>query len=315
MGRGISSMTVITDWLDVTYSPADTPFEAVTLVLLSCGGECVYRDDEDSTWSLGTGKVKLSMHSRFARVSASGGALGELRLQGSFDQYLSALSESPHNVTRLDAALDVYTDFPPILDRLRSMFPTGKVPLSRKGLKVTTLLELRDDGLETGTWYAGHRSDAKVTARVYDKANEQRARKVPPGTFPDAWTRYELTFRREVGCSLRDAAEPYRLFWSTAPTLGLVPPENVPEWFSGCLGAWKYVPPERPAAAKVQQLIQESSALKAIFDAAEHADCADWCLRLLVREHTKRFTQVEKSTNLQVENSTPLKSTPKLGSA
>ena len=287
MGKGIYLKTIITDWLDVTYSPVDTPFETVVQVLLSCGGERVYHDDEDSTWSLGTGKVKLSVHPRFARVSASGGALAHLRSLDFFDQYLSALSESPHNVTRLDAALDVYEDFPPILDRLRSMFPTGKVPFSRKGLKVTTLLELREDGLETGTWYAGHRSDAKITARVYDKANEQRFRKVPVGTFPEAWTRYELTFRREVGCSLKDAHDPYRLFWTVAPTLGLVPPENVPQWHSGCLGPWKYTPVERPAAAKVQRMVEECSALKAIFDAAAQANCSEWVLKLIAREHEK----------------------------
>lgn len=283
-------MQIITDFLDVTFSPDNTPFMDLELVLQGCLGEVLSRDDGDSVWRLGEGIVKLDVKHTYARASASGAALSELRLRGAFDDYLSAVSTVPHTITRLDAALDVYTDFPEILRTLDSKFPSGRVPLSRKGLSVTTLLKRRSgDSLETGTWYAGHRSHAKVTAKVYDKAEERRARKVQEGTFPDAWTRYEFTFRREVGCTLRDAHDPTTLFWSVAPILGLEKPKNVLDWSSGCLGAWSYTAPERLAADKVRLMVQESVALKSIFDAAEKANCSDWVLKLLQREHSKRF--------------------------
>lgn len=318
-------MMVITDALDVTFAPNDSPLESLEHFLVGLSAQKNDTSDPKiATWRLGSGVLHVTQSWRFVRISASGGVLAELRLQGAFEDYLSVLSECPHKITRLDAAYDVSEDFPVIHRSLQRRFRSGLVPLSRKGLKVTTMLQRRDDGLQSGTWYAGHRQQAKISARVYDKAKERLDKGVAPDTVPLKWTRYELTFRSEVKCSLKDAYDPSRLFWSVAPVLGLEKPENVPEWFSGCLGVWDYTPPESLPAAKLKQLVEESAHLQALFDAAEKAECVEWFRSLLLRQHAKRFpdcpplqnTQVEKATSTQVEKST---STPesklKLGSA
>lgn len=272
-------MTVITDWLDVTYSPIDTPECAVLDVLQDAGAERLYHDDRGSTWKLNEGVMKIQYGSAWTRFSASGAILAHLRLQGVFMDYLSALSESPHNVTRLDAAYDVLSDAPPIISRLRRQYPR-ECNLTRKALRTKSILTTRTDGQETGTWYVGHRSTSKVTARVYDKQHEsfeRRGEEIPP------MTRYEITIKGQMGPSLRDAAEPERIFWHFASPTLLKRPEGVSDWFSGWGGGWTYQREEKPLGAILQARIESSSDLAAIVALAERGDCLDYAVKLVSR--------------------------------
>lgn len=272
-------MTVICDWLDVTYAPDNTPEHSVFSVIQSANAECKDSDGTGSLWFLGGGVLKIEYRRNHARFSASGSFLAALRLEGLYMDYLSALADSPHAVTRLDAALDVPKDSPGILKALHRQYPTG-VAFTRKALKTKRILETRPDGQESGTWYAGHKQKGMVTARVYDKQLEREAKGDP---LPMPLTRYEFTFRRAMQATLHDAAEPERIFWVYGERLLLKRPSHVPEWISGWGGGWTYKREDKPLPAVLKQRIESSADLRALAALAERADCIEWAEQLLLR--------------------------------
>lgn len=228
------------DWLDVTCSPDDSFLERVRLFFDSLMCPVAYADEQRTVIEVGAGKLVLDEKPRFHRSSASGEVLSFLRVSGVFEQYLSLLSEVPHTVTRLDAAVDAATDGPDVLRRLERRFPDDRVCLTRKALRVTRLYSARpSDGRQTGTWYVGHRSSGKVTARVYDKQAQMMETK---GIDTPPKTRYEMTFRKEMGCTLRDAAMPASLFYQYASPTLIDRPPGVPDWESGHDCEWSSVP-------------------------------------------------------------------------
>lgn len=281
-------MTVITDWLDVTYSPLDYPDRSVFEVLNASSFECVSNRDGSVCWrSPDGGVLRMDKATTHYRISASGGALASLRSAGTYHDYLSALSESPHTITRLDAAHDVLQDAATVIRSLRRRY-SGGFSFSRKTLKTTVMLGARYcDGKQSGTWYAGHRAKAMVTCRVYDK--RKQLYDVDGVDIGHHLTRYELTFRKGVGCSLRDAAEPERLFWHHASPKLLSAPDGLLGWSAGCLGGWVHVRPEVLPAALLKQRIQSSSELQSLFALAEQARCSDYLFALLRAEH-ERYT-------------------------
>lgn len=228
-------MTVICDWLDVTCHP----FSSFTSRLYSwCMRDyplCFEELNDDgriikAVFSVGTtGKVHIEEKNRFHRASASGAALAHFREHDRFVSYLAALSVDSHSVTRLDAALDLPIDGPDLLRSLEQRFPNDRVSLTRKALQVTRMYSTRSDGQLTGTWYAGRRSHSRVTARAYDKAQEafdKRGEILPPTT------RLELTFKKDIGCTLRDAYMPASLFYEYASPHLIDKPDDVPAWES-----------------------------------------------------------------------------------
>jgi len=272
-------MTVHTDWLDVTYAPNDTPEQDVLDVLQAAGAQCVSSDDGTSVWSVGHGKFVLQARASFHRYSASGAVLDHLRACSRYMDYLSALAGSPHSVSRLDAAHDVLVDAAPIIKKLRKLYPQ-ECSLSRKALRTKSILETRPDGKESGTWYVGHKSRGRITARVYDKQLQMlnvHAIEIPPTV------RYELTFKTDVQTTLRDAAEPARLFWSHAAPSLLKAPAGLPVWVSGWGGGWHYNKPEVALAGLLKHRVESSADLKAILTLADRADCMEFCTQLLVK--------------------------------
>lgn len=230
---------VICDWLDVTYHPELNPRASLELFMASrdvepeYGGR--YRLGSRDRQGIGGVVTMGRMYGSF-RVSFSGGALSYLRTVRALPDCLSVLSDFPHRVTRLDAAYDVPRDGADVLDELRHRYPTGRVSLRRKALPVKLMLAVRDDGRETGTFYVGHRSAARATARVYDKRQERLDKGYPDPCNP--WTRYEVTVRKDFGATLRDVMEPERLFWHIAAPSLLDKPDGVPEWEEGWGGGW-----------------------------------------------------------------------------
>jgi hypothetical protein len=139
-----------------------------------------------------------------------------------------------HKVTRLDAALDVAIDAPPILSGLSAVYG-GSFSFGRKALRTKTITEnrLSDDAL-TGTWYAGHMSKARVSCRVYDKQQER----LNHGVVTPPLTRYEITFRKDYGCSLWDALNPHSIFYSHSSGLVEPPVDGFDDWSSRGLVPW-----------------------------------------------------------------------------
>lgn len=241
-----SPMTeVFCDWLDVTFSSSDCPSPELNRFLLDAGfhsppsgryGHTAYTSPFPHR-----GKIHVDQNSRWSRVSASGGSCAALRASGHWLEYLSLLSMSPHRVTRLDASYDRPVDGAVTLRELRSRYPAGTASLGRKSLAVTLMLSTRPDGLESGTWYLGHRSRARITAKVYDKALEALERR---GELLLPTTRYEITATHGSGVTLRDAALPEAFFWSAASPALLQAPEGVVMWQSSNDIGWS-VPPRK----------------------------------------------------------------------
>ena len=225
-----SSSSVFCDWLNVTFRPDDSPIISLRAWLDGLLFPVSFADPDAGIVCLrvGLGTLRIEQKKRFHLVSASGSVLGHLRDIGQFEEYLSLLALRPHKVTRLDAARDYSVDGPVFLRALEQRYPDDRVRLQRKALRVTRFYSCRaSDGLETGTWYAGDRSSARVTARVYDKqeeALEKRGEILPPTT------RVELSFKKDHGCTLRDAAMPYSLFHQFASPTLVPKPADATEW-------------------------------------------------------------------------------------
>lgn len=266
------------DWLDVTFSPEDAPDLAVhDLLMAACAWPLA-----PGLYRLGDrGTVKVQPGKRFVRVSASGSALRYLEGVGRFVDFLCLLGSQPHRVTRVDAAMDTDEEGPEAVERYRALYPQT-VQLSHKPIKVSCMLSHDAFGRETGTWYAGHRSAAKVTARVYDKAHQMMERY---GELHGPWTRYEVTARGDVGPTLRDAYDPEALFWHYASPALLERPEGAPEWRPGAgegwVSSWK---PPTPAAI-LKDRVGASPELGVLIELADKAGPRgrDYLLSLLRR--------------------------------
>lgn len=243
MAEFIPFYTPTLDWLDVTYSPDDNPSDQLNDFILSHPlapedglppSQNRYRFVDFETRTVDYGCLDISTKYKAYRVSASGSFLASLRSLGLFNEFLTILASSPYRVTRLDAALDRQVDAATVLADLDLHHPR-EVSLSRlRPLQTTMITSRRSDGLRTGTWYAGHRSRARVTARVYDKTNEILDRSgIDIG---HKFTRYELTFR-EGTANLNDAYTPSGIFWAHVGAL-LPVPADVPAWNVSDVPSW-----------------------------------------------------------------------------
>lgn len=279
-----SSPTSFCDYLDVTYSPVDCPYPELNLLFLGAGF-IVRRDASGAVFYTPPserGVAKISHASRFAKVSLSGGVCEALRLAGLWDEALSILGSSPHKVTRLDAAVDLPIDAAPVISALRRRYPEGRVNLGRKALPVSVMLSIRDDGQESGTFYVGHRTAARMTCRVYDKALEalvKRGEKLPPTT------RVEVTARKDSGATLRDAALPDALFWHIASPALFKQPEGVPVWVPNT--EMGYTAPARSfePAETLRRRVESSPEIEAFLAVADSigASGRSYLLHLLAR--------------------------------
>lgn len=229
---------VICDWLDVTCSPSDSFVDALDDWLCGNGVAVLFSDANSTSFSLDGGVLKLSTKFNFHRASASGAFLGALRKVGLYRDYVNILGSVGHKVTRLDAALDVAVDAPQVLASLCSVYG-GSYSFGRKALRTKTIFETREsDNALTGTWYAGHRSKARVSGRVYDKQQER----LNHGIITPPLTRYELTFRKDYGCSLWDALMPKDIFYSHSSGLIDPPADGFAQWDSRGLVPWTAEP-------------------------------------------------------------------------
>lgn len=223
-----ASSPVFCDYLDVTCSPDRSFVPAVVSFLDRLCCEVRYSDEKSITVSVGEGVMRIDTEAKWHRVSSSGKVLSYLRNLDSYGEFLHILSEVPHSITRLDAACDYNLDTPAVFKSLDRHFPDDRISFSRKALTVTRLLSKRSDGKLTGTWYGGQRQKAKVSVRVYDKANEVAEKQ---GLYLLTHsTRVEFTARKAFGACLRDAFDPTSIYYAMgAPTL-LKKPADVPDW-------------------------------------------------------------------------------------
>lgn len=233
-----SRSKVFCDWLDVTCHPELSFIPTVEAFLAYHFFPVIFSADGRTGYKIGEGVLILECKRMWHRSSCSGSSVRELESKGIFRDYVNILGSVGHNVTRLDAAVDLGIDGPGFLRKLEQAYPDDLFSFGRKALRVTRLYSARaSDRALTGTWYAGHRSSARVTGRVYDKqaeAFEKRGELLPPTT------RIELTFKKDYNCSLYDVLMPESLFYSHASPKLLDAPEGVyiPDWASRGLVPW-----------------------------------------------------------------------------
>lgn len=251
------------DHLAVTFHRERNPLGSLRSLLSDAGAIAV----DDRTYRAGEGTVKLYVTYGVLYCSASGSALAHLRARGLFMDWLSIIGDWPHRVTRLDVAHDVLRDGADAIDELRSWYPSGHVNLGRKALRVKLELAIRDDGRETGTFYVGHRSKARATARVYDKRQERLDR---AGITGPHRTRYEVTVKQDYGATLRDASEPARLFWHVASPALLGAPGDVPAWTPDWSCGWKSDPrPDLLPSEVLDRRLSNSAELSLLLSLAD----------------------------------------------
>lgn len=250
-----------TDWLDVTFAPTDFPYREISNFLHSLEAHRVKSDQTVDCWSVGDGKINVESRQRFARVSASGASLVFLRSVKKYTDFLSILADSPHRVTRIDAAIDVFTDAAPIIKNLRRKYPVT-CKLSQKPVKTKTILAARPwDEVQSGTFYVGRRGSGDVRAKVYDKALEafeRRNEQLPPTA------RYEVTVGKGFSPTLRDAADPTALFWHFASPALLKAPKGVPQWESKPLEGWSMPVRLHEPAEVLKRRIESSPDLRSL---------------------------------------------------
>jgi len=276
--------------------------------MLSNGAILEKFKDSEYSYRLGSsgsisGSLRVTERSNFVSVSASGAVLAHLRAHKLLDDYLMLLSDSPHKVTRLDASVDVFRDAADVIDKLRDEYRDGKINLTRKAIKTRLMLSTRDDGRLSGTFYAGDRkSNARVTARVYDKQFE---RLEVAGLEVSPTVRYELTFGRGYGCTLKDAHDPYSLFYSHAGPLLITIPAPKPEWLPNG-ASYEYASMTRvdrlPAEAMID-LVGRSCDLETMILLADKSGSRgrDYLLRLLT-EKLKAHPQVSADNSLEISS-------------
>lgn len=276
---------VFADYLDVTMSPdEDRVLLDMADFLLAEGGTVLTSDDRKESITFGSGVVFLENKPSFLRISASGGVLSTLRELGKMEEYLAIMSTYRPKVTRLDCALDVPLDTPKILTSLRRKYPDGLVRLSHKPLKVTEMVSIRPDGKRSGTYYVGHKSRARVTARVYDKALERKERAgvdIPPTT------RYELTFKADIGPSFHDVLSPDKLFWAYASPALLRRPKGMQAWESTADKPWSYKKPEVTEYEALKRQVENSADLESMLERADRIGSEG--RKVLLRLITKRI--------------------------
>lgn len=265
--RTDSRTAAFCDWLDATAPPAEEHRLRSELGPMLCAAGALKLSDDH--YQLGEGgTVKMGVKYGTFRVSFSGAAIAMLKLHGYWESALFELGAGPHRVTRLDAAVDFPMDGADAIAALLDAYPRGEVRLGQRPIRTSEYLNTRPDGRKTGTWYAGDRRKAEVTARVYDKAwqlLDKRGEVVPPRT------RAELTVRKGVGPTLRDAAEPERIFWHYMAPSVLERPEGVPEWTSGWAEGWSMERVEILPAQALKRRIEQSPELAALVELADAA--------------------------------------------
>lgn len=247
----ISVGDVFCDWLDTTYFPNSPVVDDVGTFVLEHGASCSHGDERRRTYrfdqDIYRGSLVLEHSHRFSRVSASGSVLQHLRSLGLYTAFVGLLSVEAHNVSRMDLAQDRLEDGAVMIKRMRRKYSKAGVTcaLGRKSLPVSYVTSVRDDGKETGSFYAGHRTQARVTGRQYDKQAQMLA--VHGERIPST-VRTEITVRGENGRSgagLYDALHPEKLFYHVASPVFTKAPKNVSKWVSGWGGGWAYETPEK----------------------------------------------------------------------
>lgn len=279
----MNAAPVICDWLDVTFAPGQ-PLPWAEKFFPDSGGVARHQgDDVEYRYGQG-GIIKLQSRARYQRLSLSGRVLAHFRELGAMRELLMHIAGGPHKLSRVDAALDVPQDAPGLLKSLRRRYRSKGVQLGQRGVTSRSYLVRRPDGQETGTFYAGHRGKAEVTARVYDKQLEQMEH---AGQLLPPTTRYEITVQTGQP-TLRDVDAPDAMFWHYASPALLPKPDPCPEWMPGNPYLWEAAPAVVDYEQRLIDAVRYSDDLSRMIHYAEQIEGGKEKLLELLRLHIRR---------------------------
>lgn len=234
----VSSMldSPFTDYLNVTF-PLDYEEQVLTSLLpiieslgpFSEVDKGVYRlFDRDLKPTRGV--IKFSRKGKVAIVSASGAALATLRDCRAYEDYLFTMGTFPHRVSMIHCTQDYFVPDPsPVILAVKKAAFAEELRLTRKRIlkgQVRALTSPNAQGNETGTVYLANRANADIWAKVYDKQQERISRGcADPGPI----VRVEVAVQSDAGATLKDAHNPFNLFFQFASkTLVAAPPSFRP---------------------------------------------------------------------------------------
>lgn len=297
---------VFCDWLDITFNELMVSIPEFISLLLEYGFYSKFDSLETSRYVLDSpslrgsdhlsGVVNLSNTRGVVRLSLSGGAMEFLRLSGELNNFLGDISDFPHFITRLDAALDRVESGSSMIHRFKSLYPES-CKLTRKSVRTTFLTSQCPDGKQSGTFYVGHRgSGSLVYSRVYDKTLERMKDILKKPTsfavnhyLSNPVCRYEITVKgkrgdkRKTPC-LRDVSDPTSVFWNFASPALLKAPDGVSDWVP-CSEAFA-VPrkPERTAYEDLERFLSDSPLFTDLAYLASRANVSDKSLTRKINE-------------------------------
>lgn len=214
------------------------------------------------------GTIKLRRRNRVGVLSVSGQVLEVMRGLGMFGSLLRLIGERPHRVTLMHATADYVADGPQCFQSAKSAGYSGSVHLSRKAVsrhRVKTFGVFAPDGRETGTVYFGHRANADVWARVYDKRNERIDANAPD---PGPLVRVEIAVNADYGVTLRDVEQPDGVFYNVAVPSLVAESPMADLWRPGSLGF--VLPPPRSVSPydRLRSILDQSADVQRLCDLA-----------------------------------------------
>lgn len=274
--RGLSGHGIFCDYLGVTCNPEHSFVEPL-LSLLRDHLVCEVESYDSKTLVRFSGqfgvsalvRFDLNFHRRVDRVLFGGASLDVLRSAGLLSYVVQELAAVPHNVTRLDVALDVTlsspSEYAPELSRIQALGHAGNLRLSRKAIRphvVTPIIKPRAlDSVLSGSVMLGHRVD-RYSGIVYDKTaqlHEKHGVIIAKNVL-----RYEM---RSTEASLRDVLDGDELFFSMASPDLLGCPPGISPWQKIDLAPMNLEPlPTLSSWQKIQRIIDFSPDVERLVD-------------------------------------------------
>ena len=221
------------DWLSISFPASVSPLIEVLDIFAQVESyETVPKAKDKTLYRFLSGTILVTHTDSFHNISISGGVLELIRNCTLNSDFIMLLSSVPHNITRLDVAVDIPTPGHLVLSSLRSNHSAGTCDIAghRRNITYVTSQDLFNPERETGTAYFQSKSyRGYVKLRVYDKIHEIACstddKAVHTLLRSKSLTRYELTVSK--GASLDDYARPDNIFWHYMPETVLKRPQNV----------------------------------------------------------------------------------------
>lgn len=218
----------------------------------------------------GFGTFKVYVRGQVCVFSASAGVLNAFRQLNMFDEYLALFYDFEHRVSMMHATVDLRLDAPELLEVIYQKASTGQISLTRKAIdpkNVSRLIGKNLEGIDTGTVYLGKKENSDVWGKAYDKRQERIQKGFPD---PGPTLRIEIAIQSDMGATIRDASNPFNIFYHFAQRSLVIPPPSFQGWEPHGNG---FIIDKKPAAdlttwQRIKGIIENSNDFKRVIEMA-----------------------------------------------